>query len=105
MKFFVLDGQTPVQVANASDWLAWRQRNADKLQVARIKTRGALVSTLFIGFHDAVFETMVFGGPLDKKMLRAKTWDEALENHKAMVATVRDQAKVEAENNADRTLQ
>jgi len=54
---------------------------------------GAEVSTVFLGLDHAfgdgppvLFETMVFGGPLDGEQDRYCTWDEAVAGHAAMLA-------------------
>jgi hypothetical protein len=52
------------------------------------------VSTVFIGVasprHNPprLFETMVFGGKLDRTQFRYVTWDEAEEGHRATIALV-----------------
>ena len=38
-----------------------------------------------------LFETMVFGGPMDQEQDRCTTWDEAEAMHAAMVARVKEQ--------------
>lgn len=65
---------------------------------------GAYVSTVFLGLdhrfgqgEPLVFETMVFGGPLDQEQERYSTWDEAEAGHKAMVERVKaSEVKAEA---------
>jgi hypothetical protein len=54
------------------------------------------ISTVFFAVDDGsgggrplLFETMIFGGPLDFHRQRYSTWEEAEEGHKAMVAKVR----------------
>jgi hypothetical protein len=58
------------------------------------------VSTVFVGidvhlFNEAphVFETMVFGGALDRKGNRYRSWDEAVQGHKKFVKAARDAAR------------
>ncbi len=59
-------------------------------------TIGAVdVSTVFLGLDHGygdgppvLFETMVFGGPLDGEQVRYKTWEQAEAGHTAMVQTV-----------------
>jgi len=55
------------------------------------------ISTVFLGLDHAfkegeplLFETMVFGGPLDQEMNRYTTWEEAERGHKVMVKKVED---------------
>lgn len=57
------------------------------------------VSTVFLGLDHGfggskplLFETMVFGGPLDQEMDRYSTYDEAVAGHTKMLHKVR-QAK------------
>lgn len=54
------------------------------------------VSTVFLGIDHSfgsgpplLFETMVFGGPLDEEQVRYSTEAEAAAGHKAMVERVR----------------
>jgi len=54
------------------------------------------VSTVFLALDHShgqpgppiLFETMVFGGPLDSKQRRYAYWAEAIEGHDAMVRTL-----------------
>lgn len=65
-------------------------------RVARDEYGDVTVSTVFLGLdHNflkkgppLIFETMVFGGPLDQEQTRASTWDEAVQQHKAMCQKV-----------------
>lgn len=66
-------------------------------RVARDEIGEATVSTVFLtldhNFGDGppvLFETLVFGGPLDQEMRRYCTWDEAVSGHARMVARVRE---------------
>ena len=55
------------------------------------------ISTVFLGIDHRffakgppiLFETMVFGGPLDQEQVRYVSWDDAEVGHKAMVRRVR----------------
>lgn len=54
-----------------------------------------MVSTVFLGLDHQygdgpplLFETMVFGGPLDHEMNRYSTWNEAEKGHQEMVERV-----------------
>lgn len=61
--------------------------------VAVFERDGVLVSTVFLGIdhrwmgegRPLVFETMVFGGPLDQEQRRYCTYAEALAGHTAIV--------------------
>jgi hypothetical protein len=109
-----LEGHTPVPDLdeNPLPWAEWFE-TADRrvaetevlddlvAQIAvpelRPVERGtSRISTVFLGLdhnHGGVgppilFETMVFGGPLDRECQRYATWDEAEAGHAEMVARV-----------------
>ncbi len=60
-----------------------------------------------------MFETIVFGGPMDEEMRRYATWDEAVEGHDEMVKAaelayetgVRPESKPVVRNRGRRTWQ
>jgi hypothetical protein len=62
------------------------------------------VSTVFIGLDNSyfdvgpplLFESMVFGGPLDGDQYRYPTWDSALEGHKMLLDEAVLEGKVAA---------
>ena len=63
-----------------------------------------MVSTVFLGIdhqHDDgpphLFETLVFGGPMDDAMERYSTWADAEAGHVAMVERVRDASNLGSE--------
>src|SRR5687767_12387471 len=95
---YVLDGHTPVL---CHDLLQWAQcfGGEDARRVADTTIGEARVSTVFLGLDHSfgygpplLFETMVFGGPLDQEQERCTTWEQAEEMHKAMCARVIEQA-------------
>jgi hypothetical protein len=63
-------------------------------RVAETRTDNGYVSTVWLGLDHSygrgknpiIFETMVFGGPLDREQERYCTEEEALKGHEAMVA-------------------
>lgn len=94
MIFFRLDGRTPIPVEDVSTWGAWFQ-TADRT-VARTATEDGVVSTVFLGMDHGfgrgapvLFETMVFGGPMNDYCERYRTWAEAERGHRTVVAQVR----------------
>lgn len=78
-----------------SDWAKWFE-NIENRRVADtpIDAPGAHVSTVFLGMDHGrgsdgkpvLYETLVFGGPLDSEMWRYRTWAEAEAGHLAAVA-------------------
>ena len=93
---YILDGHTPVQCPDVEEWAKWFGENKFKRHVADEKIGDVRVSTVFLGvdhsFGDGppvLFETMVFGGPLDEETDRCSTWDQAEQMHAEMVDRVK----------------
>ena len=74
------------------EWARWFE-NADRA-LGQTEVGGSQVSTVFMGLDHRfdpkgpplLYETLVFGGPLEDDMDRYSTREEALAGHKAMVA-------------------
>jgi hypothetical protein len=82
------------QPLGTMDW-AFRFADWSYKRVAKTKVGDVEVSTVWLGldhgYEDTgplIFETLVFGGPLDGEMERYATEAEALAGHEAMVARV-----------------
>lgn len=75
MKFYKLEDDYLLEIDH-TDW-------PGPVQLGDITVRDARVSTVFLGIehHGGMFETMVFGGPLDGIMYRCHTLAEAQEQH------------------------
>jgi hypothetical protein len=79
------------------DLVEWaRQFEKGNRKLARETTGNGDVSTVFLGLDHSfggstpiLFETMVFGGPLDGEQERYSTKAEAMAGHLAMVAHVK----------------
>lgn len=99
---YILNGHTPVPEPDLMTWAkAFEFENHD---VAQTMVGEARVSTVFLGLDHQwgdgpplVFETMVFGGPLDGEQDRYSTWDEAAAGHAEMVRRV-EQAATEPQS-------
>jgi hypothetical protein len=92
---YILDGKIPVLEPDIHMWGAWLD-NADR-HVDKTKIGGAEVSTVFLGIDHSfeagpplLFETMVFGGPLDQEQDRCSTWEQAQRMHNDMCTRVRE---------------
>lgn len=89
---YVLDEHgIPVAADDDLDaWGRWMSRGIDARTIARDRFGDVWISTVFLGMDHAydgppmLFETMVFGGPLDEEMDRYSTRDEALRGHARM---------------------
>lgn len=92
--YYKLEGHTPVQCADAYEWAHAFELAARTVAVDMV---GAVkVSTVFLGMDHAfgggkplLFETMVFGGPLDQAQDRCSTWEEAEAQHAVWVERVK----------------
>jgi hypothetical protein len=96
---YILDGHEPIPCDDLLTWARWYE--VAKRHVAHDKVTPEIrVSTVFLGLEHnfgkpgppILFETMVFGGPLDGEQERYCTWDEAEKGHAAMLEKVRARA-------------
>lgn len=93
-KNYVLLNRTPVAV-DAETWAIWFGKNDRTVARTHLKD-DCFVSTVFLGLdhnyaidgEPLLFETLVFGGPLDGEMDRYSTWAEAERGHERMVNAV-----------------
>lgn len=92
-EYYILDGHK-VKDVNLMTWAKWFETN-DR-HVADEKIGDVRISTIFLGLDHSfgsgpplLFETMVFGGPLDQEMDRYSTREEAEKGHKEMIDKVK----------------
>lgn len=86
----------PVQ-CDLPGWARWMEEAADQRQVALTDVGDARISTIFTGFDYNLFgdgppvlwETMVFGGPLDREQRRYTSRAGAEAGHLDLVEQVR----------------
>lgn len=101
MLYYTLDGHEPVPCEDVLEWGRWFETADQKRRVAETFLGDVRVSTVFLGLDHhfgfdrlehvpILFETMVFGGPLDQEQERYATWDEAEAGHEEMVKRVRE---------------
>ena len=105
MRYYKLDGHTPVRVETLKAWadeVAQHDRITaltaiDPWRVDVTKIDEVVISTVFLGVDyrmsrrgsPLLFETKVFGGSLDHFQNRCATWDNAERMHAEAVALVR----------------
>jgi hypothetical protein len=91
-----LEGKTPVPANDVLEWARWydkANRHVADTTIGRVR-----VSTVFLGLDHSfsrggdpvLFETLIFGGPLDQEGERYTSWDEALKGHAAAVERVKE---------------
>jgi hypothetical protein len=90
---YILRGHDPVREPDLLKWGEWLEKSPR--WVAQDTVELVDVSTVFLGLdhgldpsRPVLFETMVFGGELDRTCERYCTWDEAEAGHKAMLDRV-----------------
>lgn len=95
--YYILDGHTPkkVGVAEYIEWHSsigniWKRVNYTVIDDVTISTIFLSADHRWDNGPPILFETMVFGGPLDHEMSRYATWDEAEEGHNNMVKRVKE---------------
>jgi len=112
-----LDGHTPVQTNDVFEWFAFIEKGIEARRVALddIEFPGSdpvRISTVFVGVEigarragrPMLFESMVMGGPLDERIRRYATWDEAQRGHDILKTEVMIEAHVFA-NDVRRKIQ
>ena len=92
---YVLENRRAVPCDDMMVWcVAYRDFAARR--VAHDTIGESMVSTMFLGVDHSfgegpplLFETMVFGGPLDEEQERCSTWEQAEAMHAAMCKRVK----------------
>ena len=94
-RYYILDDEKHVVPVNDIDDWTEMFKSSSRF-VGRAEIGDVTVSTVFLGLDHQygegpplLFETMIFGGPLDKSMWRYSSWDDAETGHKAAVRKVR----------------
>jgi hypothetical protein len=97
--YYILDAEgNPQPVVDTMEWARWYEKagiDGRRVQVTEVFP-GISVSTVFLsldhGFNGvpALFETMVFGGPMDKWCDRTSTRIQAVALHDQTVMRVRE---------------
>lgn len=93
---YILRGDRPLLCLDHDRWHDWMTRNHKRYQLKTSIVTGIngiqlgtfTVSTVFLGIVDAdgkLFETLVFGGPIDEYQQRYDTWDTAQYGHQVLV--------------------
>ena len=92
VQYILLDGE-PVPCDDSAEWCRWFE-SGDR-RVASTHVGDVLVSTVFLAINHnygagppLLFETMVFGGPLDEHCERYASRAEAVAGHERVVALV-----------------
>ncbi len=90
---YILENGNPVPCENLMEWGKWME-TADR-HVALTELGDVKVSTVFLGLDHSfggptpvLFETLVFGGPLDGEMNRYTFREDAEKGHADMVVKV-----------------
>ena len=106
-KLWILDGHEPVQVDNLVDWGEFmedeKRRRVGFDTIEQPEHDRVTVSTVFLGMdhnwsggEPLLFESMVFGGPLDGQQYRYTCWNAALAGHRMLIDEAVIEGKVAA---------
>lgn len=106
MYWILREDHTPVPVDDVHVWGAFYEKMENRRVAEDIVEHPGSdpvrVSTVFLGLDSnlfgppQLFESMVFGGPLDGDTYRYPTWDSALEGHKMLLDEAVLEGKVAA---------
>lgn len=95
-RYYILVGRTPIAV-DMMTWALWFGKNENRRVANTVIDKNVGVSTVFMGLdHNflgrgdpILFETMIFGGPLDQEQWRYTSYDAAERGHEEAVAACR----------------
>jgi hypothetical protein len=98
LKLYVLKDRKAVP-ATEKEWAA-SLASPDRFVGQWVFADGTYVSTVFLGLDHRfvgkgpplLYETMVFGGPMDQHQERTSTWEEAEQAHERVCREVRQRA-------------
>src|SRR6266550_3596078 len=97
---YILDeNNQPIQCEDILEWGRWFQKNDQRRIVAQDETPNGKISTVFLGLdhrfvvlrgesEPILWETMVFGGPLDGEQVRYCSFEAAKAGHAEMLERV-----------------
>jgi hypothetical protein len=92
--FYILTADRVAVPVDQDTWARWLT-STDRHVASTELAPDSLVSTVFLGLDHSwghgprqIFETMVFGGPLDQQCVRYATWAQAEAGHDQMVARI-----------------
>lgn len=105
---YILKGQDVLEEPDLLVWAKWFEtaNRTVRKDTANVSLGGTPVgkvdvSTVFLGIDHAfgggmpiLFETMVFGGPLDQECERCSTWEAAEKMHEKMCERVKLAARI-----------
>lgn len=94
--YYILDENGSPVAADLMTWARWFENGNRRLALDDLGARGA-VSTVFLGTdhnfrrqgEPVLWESMIFGGPLDQKQWRYTSRGRALRGHAALVKACR----------------
>ena len=97
---YILDSDNHPVPVDLKTWGRWFETVGNRVvDYTQINTE-ILVSTVFLGLDyrwgkgpPLLFETMIFGGPMDQGCWRYSSWDDAVVGHKAAVRKARNETK------------
>lgn len=92
--YFILgeDGKTPIPCNDTMEWAKWFEENDRR--IARTEVDDIVISTVFLALDHALygkpelFETMIFGGPMDQECWRYSDYYEAFSGHRSVVEMI-----------------
>lgn len=90
--FYKLEAKTPVRCDNTAEWAQWFEIADRTIKYNQVMLDGERIeiTTVFLGIDYSVlnnsnkpllFETQIFGGDWNGRVLRCSTWDEAEKQH------------------------
>jgi hypothetical protein len=98
LRLFILDDHRVVEARDVIEWATFFEVSTNRTVGYTEITSEIYVSTVFLGIEHPsflgkgppiLFETMIFGGPLNEYQWRYSSWDDAEAGHAAAVRKAR----------------
>lgn len=97
-KYILVNGQ-PIPEPDSIKWAMWFENSLKERIVEKTQIGGVEVSTVFLGLNHSfsetglpiLWETMVFGGPLDGEQERYTSIEAAKMGHAEMVERIKNE--------------
>lgn len=94
--YYILDSAGEPIATDVETWACWFETANRRVAETRIK--GVRISTVFLGLdhqfrlsgRPILWESLIFGGPLDGEMVRYETLTDAIRGHERLVKLVRE---------------
>lgn len=110
--YYILKNKRVIQTNNFLEWTMWTSDFKNRRIALTNFPDGESISTVFLtlnaqwltGYPPILFETMIFGGPLDEYCERYSTYEQAIKGHRRITKNRRFIRRLKETNQAGKIL-